>query len=182
VDIFAKAPEQLTTIAHRTEGDSVWAFDGRNAWAVTVNSAVPFTIPLTGGNLAGARLDAMVALAPTRIRQAFSKWEVTKGVLDDDRPVQILRGTSEGQPPVNLYFDNSGLLVRLLRWNGTAVGPVATQYDYSDYREVGGVRRPFRWVKTSTANQVTVVVKDLRPNVAIEPARFARPTTARAMK
>ncbi len=98
----------------------------------SVNSAVPFTLPLTKGNLAGARLDAMVALAPTRLRQAFSKWAISKGLLEDDRPVQILRGTNEGQPPVNFYFDNAGLLVRLLRWNETAVGSVATQYDYSD--------------------------------------------------
>ncbi len=182
VDIYARAPEQLTTVAHRTEGDSVWAYDGRNGWQVTVNAAVPFTVPLTSGNLAGARLDAMVALAPTRIRQAFSKWEISKGVLDDDRPVQILRGANEGQPPVNFYFDNSGLLVRLLRWNVTAVGPVATQYDYSDYREVGGVRRPFRWVRRSTANEVTVVLKEIRPNVAIDAARFAKPTTTRLIK
>ena len=124
----------------------------------------------------------MVALAPTRIRQAFSKWEITKGVIDDDRQVQILRGTNEGQMPVNFYFDNTGLLVRLLRFSDTPVGAVATQYDYSDYREVGGVKRPFHWLKTSTANQVTVVLKEIRPNVAIEPARFARPTTARAIK
>ncbi len=182
VDIYARAPEQLTTVAHRTEGDSVWAYDGRNGWQVTVNAAVPFTVPLTSGNLAGARLDAMVALAPTSIRQAFSKWEISKGVLDDDRPVQILRGANEGQPPVNFYFDNSGLLVRLLRWNVTAVGPVATQYDYSDYREVGGVRRPFRWVRRSTANEVTVVLKEIRPNVAIDAARFAKPTTTRLIR
>ena len=182
VDIYAKAPEQLTTVAHRTEGNSVWAFDGRNAWQVTVNAAVPFTVPLTSGNLAGARIDAMVALAPTKIRQAFSKWEISKGLIDDDRPVQILRGTNEGQPPVNFYFDNSGLLVRLVRWNVTAVGPVATQYDYSDFRDVGGVKRPFRWVRTSTANQVTMVLKEFRPNVAIDAARFAKPTTTRLIK
>jgi len=182
VDIYARAPEQLTTVAHRTEGDSIWAYDGRNGWQVTVNSAVPFTLPLTKGNLEGARLDAMVALAPTRIRQAFRKWEISKGLLDDDRPVQILRGTNEGQTPVNFYFDNAGLLVRLLRWNDTAVGSVATQYDYSDYRDVGGIRRPFRWVKTSTINQVTIVLKEMRPNVALDAARFARPTTTRLIK
>ena len=64
----------------------------------------------------------------------------------------------------------------------TAVGPVATQYDYSDYREVGGVRRPFRRVRRSTANEVTVVLKEIRPNVAIDAARFAKPTTTRLIK
>ena len=182
VEIVAKAPGQLTTVAHRTEGDSVWTFDGRNGWRVTVNSAVPFTLPLTRGNLTDLRLEAMVALAPASIRQAFSKWEFSKGIIDTERAVQILRGTNEGQPPVNFYFDNAGLLVRMMHWSDTAVGSLATQYDYSDYRDVGGVRRPFRWVKTSTINQVTVVLKDVRPNVAVDAARFAKPTTTRLIK
>jgi hypothetical protein len=181
VDIYAKTPEQYTTIAHRTEGDSVWTYDGRNAWEVSINAAIPMAIPLTKGNFEGARLDAIVALAPTRLRQSFAKWEITKGLIDD-KPVQILRGTNPGLQPVNFYFDSSGLLVRLQRWNETLVGPVATQYDYSDYREVAGVKRPFKWVKTSTRNQVTMVIKEIRPNVAIDAARFAKPTTTRLIK
>ena len=178
VEIFAKAPEQYTTVAHRTEGDSVWTYDGQNAWEASINAALPSTIPLTKGNLDGAKLDAIVALAPARLRQAFARWQITKGLIDD-KPVQILRGSNPGQQPVNFYFDSSGLLVRLLRWNETLVGPVATQYDFSDYRDVAGVKRPFRWVKTSTRNQVTMVIKEMRPNVAIDAARFARPATTR---
>lgn len=181
MEIFAKAPEQYTVVAHRTEGDSIWTYDGRNAWEVSVNAALPATIPLTKGNFDGARLEAIVTLAPARLRQAFAKWEITKGLIDD-KPVQILRGTNPGQPPVNFYFDASGMLVRLLRWNDTAVGPVATQYDYADFRDVGGVKRPFKWVKTSTRNQVTMVVKEYKPNVAIDAAKFAKPTTTRLIK
>ena len=120
-------------------------------------------------------------MAPARLKQSFAKWEISKSLLDD-KPVQILRGTNPGQPPVNFYFDNSGLLVRLQRWNDTVVGPVATMYDYSDYRDVGGVKRPFTWVKTSPLNQVTIVIKEIRPNVAIDAARFATPTTTRLIK
>jgi hypothetical protein len=181
VEIFAKAPGQYTTVAHRTEGDSVWAYDGQNAWEVSINAALPSTIPLTKGNLDGAKLDAIVALAPTRLRQSFSKWEITKGLIDD-KPVQILRGTNEGQLPVNFYFDASGLLIRLQRWNETLVGPVATQYDYGDFRDVAGVKRPFKVVKTSTRNQVTMAIKEYRPNVAIDAAKFGRPTTTRLIK
>src|SRR5207237_9565001 len=75
VEIYAKAPEQYTTIAHRTEGDSVWVYDGRSGWEVSINAALPAAIPLTKGNLDGARLDAIVALAPARLKQAFAKWE-----------------------------------------------------------------------------------------------------------
>jgi Photosynthetic reaction centre cytochrome C subunit len=181
VDIYAKLPELYTTVAHRTEGDSVWSYDGRNAWEVSINAALPTTIPLTKGNLEGARLEAIVALAPSRLRESFAKWEISKGLIDEN-PVQILRGTNAGQQPVNFYFDSSGLLVRLQRWNETLVGPVATQYDYSDYRDVGGVKRPFKIIKTSTRNQVTMVIKEYRQNVEIDARRFARPSTTRLIK
>ena len=181
VEIYAKAPEEYTTVAHRTEGDSVWVYDGRNGWEVSINAALPATIPLTKGNLDGARLDAIVALAPARLKQAFAKWEISRSLIDD-KPVQLLRGTNPNQQPVNFYFDASGLLVRLQRWNETLVGPVATQYDYSDFRDVAGVKRPFKVVKTSTRNQVTMVIKEYRPNVAIDATRFARPTTTRLIK
>jgi hypothetical protein len=179
VEMFARAPDQMTTVVRRNEGSNTWTFDGRTAWFAGVDSPVPnYTTTLTGGNLTGARVDALVALAPTRIQQAFSRWQVSEGLVDDDRPVTILQGTNQGQTPVNLYFDDDGLLVRLVRWTDTAVGPVPVQFDFTDYREVAGVRRPFRWVKTWTNNRVTFSLKDVRPNVPVDSARFARPAGA----
>jgi hypothetical protein len=179
VEIFGKLPDQLTTIVHRKEGINTWTFDGRNAWFAGVDSAVPnFTTTMTGGNLTGARVDAIVTLAPASIPKAFSRWLVSEDTIDD-KPVQVLQGSNQGQTPVNLYFDESGLLVRLVRWSDTAVGPIPTQFDFSDYREVGGVRKPFRWVKTWTNNRVTFTMKDIRPNVPIEATRFSKPAAVK---
>jgi photosynthetic reaction center cytochrome c subunit len=175
VEISAKAPEQMTTIVRRKEGSNTWVFDGRNAWFAGVDSAVSnFTTTMTGGNLAGARIEAMVALTPAALQKAYTRWQVSEDLIDD-KPVVVLQGTTQGQTPLNLYFDEAGLLVRLVRWSDTAVGPVPTQYDYSDYREVGGVRRPFRWTKTWTNNKATFTLKEIRPNVPIDPKTFARP-------
>ena len=49
------------------------------------------------------------------------------------------------------------------------------QHDYSDYREVGGVRGPSGTVKTWTNNKVTFTLKDVRPNAAVDAGRFAKP-------
>ena len=76
---------------------------------------------------------------------------------------------------MNFYFDASGLLVRVVRWNKTLVGTVPTQIDYSDYREVAGVKMPFKTVVTWTNGQNTIVLTDVQPNIAIDAARFARP-------
>jgi hypothetical protein len=80
---------------------------------------------------------------------------------------------------VNLYFDQeSGLLVRMVRWSDTAVGRVPTQVDYADYRDVAGVKVPFRWITTWTDGQTTIVLSELQPNVSIDAARFGRPAPA----
>ena len=49
----------------------------------------------------------------------------------DDKRVQILQGVNGTELPVNFYFDEAGLLVRIVRWNSTASGVVPTQIDYS---------------------------------------------------
>jgi hypothetical protein len=111
---------------------------------------------------------------PATIKDAYSRWQVGTATIDDRR-VQVLQGTNTGQLPVNFYFDESGLLVRTLRWNRTAVGTVPTQSDYADYRDVAGIRMPFRTVVTWTDGQNTIVLNEVQPNVPIDAARFATP-------
>jgi outer membrane lipoprotein-sorting protein len=175
VDFFGQAPNQFTTIVHRKEGNNIWVFNGTNAWFAGVDAAVNnFTLNYTVGKLTGARIDAMVHLAPQMIQKAYASWQVSEDLVDD-QPVTVLQGTNQGEPPVNLYFTNDGLLVRLVRWNDTAVGPVPTQFDFSDYREAGGVRKPFQWVRAWTNNRVVFKLKDVRINAPVDASRFARP-------
>ncbi|PYS09021.1 MAG: hypothetical protein DMG15_25155 [Acidobacteria bacterium] len=172
VEIFARAPDQRTQIIHMDIGDGLKTYDGRNGWVAEEWRPVPL-VSLTGGNLAGARLDAVISF-PAGIQKAFTEYKVGSTVIDD-HAIQILQGTNPGETPVNLYFDESGLLVRVVRWSKTAVGTVPTQIDYSDYREVAGVKLPFRIVMTWTDGQNTFTLKEVQANVDIDRAKFSRP-------
>jgi hypothetical protein len=172
IEIYARAPNQRAQIVRMPTGDAVRTFDGRSAWAAEGWRPLPL-LPLTGGNLAGARLEAIIAF-PAGIRGAFTTWRVS-GTIIDDEPVDLLQGSNEGELPVNFYFDDDGLLVRTVRWNRTAVGLVPTQVDYSDYKEVAGMKVPYKTVITWTDGQNTITLNEVRPNVPIDPARFARP-------
>src|SRR6266850_1512542 len=180
VDIFAKAPDQYAMIVHgvgATNGDSIRAFDGRAGWIGSPDKPVPL-IMLTGGNLEGARLDAMLAF-PVRIKGMFNQWR-TGSTTVDDNDVVVLQGTNPRQAPVKLYFDSkSGLLVRQVRYSESPIGRVPTQVDYADYRDVAGVQVPFKWTVTWTDNQTFIQLTSVQPNVSIEAARFARPAPAR---
>ena len=155
VEIFAMAPDQRAQIVHTLEGDAIKTYDGNESWVSEGWRPMPL-MPFTGGILEGARLEALVS-------------------FPGDRQVRILQGTNPEELPVHFYFDDAGLLTRIVRWNDTAVGTVPLQVDYEDYREVAGVQMPFRTVMTWTDGQSTFVLKEVRPNVEIPAARFARP-------
>ena len=175
VEMFGRAPAQQAMIVHMFNGNSVRTFDGRDAWMAGPDTPLPL-LTLTGGNLDRARIEAMLGF-PAGIRQAFSQWRVGRTAIDD-REVQIVQGLTAGQAMANFYFDESGLLVRMVRWTATPVGNVPTQIDYADYREVAGVKVPFRRIVSQTYMQMTVELTEMQPNVQIDAARFARPAPA----
>jgi hypothetical protein len=76
---------------------------------------------------------------------------------------------------MNLYFDEDGMLARLVRFTLTPVGFVPTQIDYSEYRDVAGVKMAFKKVVSQTYMQATIEFTDVQPNTTIDAARFAQP-------
>ena len=127
VEIFAKAPNQFTTIVHMSAGDSRRVYNGIGGWLSGPDTALP-VIHLTNGNLDRARLEAIVAF-PASLRNAFPQWRAGR-TADDDQEYIVLQANENGQPVVNLYFDESGMLLRLVRFTLTPVGFVPTQIDY----------------------------------------------------
>jgi hypothetical protein len=131
----------------------------------------------TGGELDGARLDAVLTF-PAGIKQAVTR-PVVGATSIGDKDVTIVQGiASGGRSSVKLYFDQeSGLLVRQVRFADTVIGRVPVQVDYSDYRDVAGagVRLPFHIVTTWTDGQSDVLLTSAETNVAIDPAKFRQP-------
>jgi photosynthetic reaction center cytochrome c subunit len=175
MELLARSPNLRNMVVHTRIGDSTRVFDGRAAWIAAPDRPVGL-LALTGGNLEGAKIDAMVSF-PAQLKQAFAVWRVASASIDD-KDVTVLQGTNPRQPPVNFYFDQSGLLVRVVRLVDTAVGRVPTQVDYSDYRAVAGVKMPFKWTTTWTDGQATTELTEVQPNVSIDAAKFARPAPA----
>jgi hypothetical protein len=173
VELYAKAPNQRSWVVQTVDGPSWRVFDGRSGWWAGPDAPMPIET-MTSGNLDRFRLEALVSF-PGGIKQMFTGWKVGHTAIED-RDVTILQGERPGLLPVNFYFDTqTGLLVRIVRWNETAVGPVPTELSYSDYRDVAGVKMPFSWTMTYTYMQATITLNAVQPNVAIDAARFAKP-------
>ena len=176
LEIYAKAPDQRAMIVHNPAGDTITTFDGRIGWIAAPNTEKPIPITeLTGGDLDGAKLDAELSF-PGQIKYVLTQWRVGFPASIDDRDVQLVQGTTDGKYPVNLYFDKSGLLVRSVRYTDSPVGLNPTQVDYADYREVAGVKIPFRITTTWLDGRSLAEFTDVQANLPIDAAKFAMPT------
>jgi outer membrane lipoprotein-sorting protein len=177
VEVYAKTPNERTTIVHLRAGDNVRVFDGRNAWNTSAGTLLPVPVfMLTGGDLEGAKLDAALSF-PGQVKQMLMNWKTGfPSTSIDDKDVDVVQGTSPDSTPVKLYFDKkTGLLLRQVRYTDTALGLNPTQVDYNDYRDVSGVKMPFKIETTWTDGRSTIVFTDLRANVAVDASKFAKP-------
>src|SRR5260370_2227489 len=178
VEIYAKAPNERTTIVHLCAGDNIRTCDGRNAWNTSAGTLLPIPVfTLTGGEFEGARIDASLSF-PGQVKQILKNWRTGfPSTTIDDKDVDVVEGSSPDNSPVKFYFDKKpALLVRQVRHTGPPPGLNPTQIDYGDYRDVSGVKMPYHLTTTWTYGRSTIVLSELRANVSIDAAKFAKPT------
>jgi photosynthetic reaction center cytochrome c subunit len=177
IDYYAK-PGLRTTVVHTLAGDNTTVYDGQQAWVAAVDKPVPL-MPLTGGDLEGARVDAGLAF-PAQIKQQFKNWRSGfPAITINDKPVQVIEGTTQGGSAIKLYFDKeTGLLVRQVRYNNTIIGLTPSHVEYSDYRAVNGIKVPFHWTTTWVDGQSTTDLSSVQANVPIDAAKFTKPAPA----
>jgi hypothetical protein len=176
--IYSRAPNQRTTQIffkqHPERGDSTWAFDGRAGWIKTPRGLFSL-VALEGGELDGARLEAQLAF-PGQIREVLKNFRTGLRRAIDDKDYLIVQGTGPRGLLATFYFDEeTGLLRRLVRYTPSPVGRVSVQIDYSDYRDVGGIKFPFELQFSWLDGRYTAKIKEIRTNVPIDAKVFARP-------
>lgn len=178
-ELYAQAPAQLTTVIHTQNGDSTTVFDGIGGWVASPGNPVPLLPLVPGAEVDVAHLDAQLWF-PAQIKQALSQWRSGFPITTiGDSDVQVIQGIGAGKTRVKLFFDQkTGLLTRQLRYSSTAVGTNPIQIDYADYRDVNGVKRPFRWIVTWTNGQSTYQVNEFQAGIAIDAGRFRKPAPA----
>jgi len=65
--------------------------------------------------------------------------------------------------------------VRTVIYTNTPVGRVPRQSDYSDYRDVNGVKFPFKYSFLWLDGRYTAQLTDVKTNVSIDTAKFGKP-------
>ena len=180
--VYAKAPNQRTTQIrfkeHPERGESTWTYNGTTGYIVTPRGLLG-EFEVTGSGIQGTRLEAMMSF-PGQIKTVLNNWKVGPMESMGPKDYYVLQGSGPQGLLATLYFDvDSSLLVRIIRYTSSPVGRVATQVDYSDYRDVGGIKFPFELNFQWLDGRYTAKINDVKVNVAIDAAKFGKPSAAK---
>jgi photosynthetic reaction center cytochrome c subunit len=179
--IFGKAPDQRTVLisfpASPDRGNQTRAYDGKIGWINTPRSVLG-EYQVTGTELDGQRLEAELAF-PGQIKQVLTNLKTGFDETIDGHSVQVVQANGPRNLLLTLYFDKqSGLLRRLIRYGKTPVGRISTQVDYDDYRDVDGIKFPFKFQFSWLDGRDGFQINDVKVNAPIDPAVFGRPKKA----
>jgi len=196
-EIVAKAPDKHATIIlfkqETGRGDQIRSYDGRTGWVRTPLNVLG-EFQLMGSDLDGARFDAQLAF-PGQIKQILTGLKSGPPTTITDLPapssqsslqqnvtqgqthvVDVVQGTGPRGLLVTLYFDQqSGLLLRELRYGSSPIGRIPTQIDFADYRDVGGIKFPFRITYAWLDGRDSIVLSEIKTNVSVDEAKFGKP-------
>lgn len=175
---YQESPNKV--LAYRSsEGYITWVgFDGRRAWAED-NEKSYWGILSTKDRNQIMRDSELYA--GSRLGTQYEKVETVGKEKIGDRDTFVVAGTSpEGQKEKFFFDAQTGLLLRREIREQTVLGFLPVQADFSDYRDVDGVKIPFvvQWSSAGGAWGVRVSSKiiEIHQNVPIDDQKFDHPT------
>jgi len=172
--IWGKDPHKtLSVIEFPRIGTLKKGFDGDNRWVQTPAGTFTDESPT---QMAELEQDAEVYRAG-KIRSLYQTMTVEGKARLSGRDVYILEGKPAKGPAEKLFFDtDSGLLMRwdMVRRNPQR-GNVFVKVHLDDYREVDGVKVPFKVRFAFESFELTLNVDVLEHNVPVDDALFAKP-------
>lgn len=172
VEIFVQSPDKIAIVTQWPNGESSTVFDGQSGWILFPQREPR---PMTPADVDASRMDADLHF-PLDINNLFSQLKTEKETQIGGENVVMVSGERQGLPPVEMYFDQqSGLIVRMVRYGESPLGENPTQIDYSDYRDVSGVKRPFHWTTAMPTGRFTIQIGSAQTNGEIPASRFEKP-------
>jgi hypothetical protein len=176
--IFAQAPNHrgmwIDYPEHKDRGMSAWTYDGTDGWISSPRGLFP-QYQLLGNDLGGAKLDAVLAF-PGSIKTAFTNWRVGQEDELNGRDVYVVQGGNANTLLATFYFDKqTHLLSRYVRYTPSPAGRISIQNDFDDYRDVGGIKFPYKYSFLWLDGRFSAIISDVKVNGAVDASKFAKP-------
>jgi hypothetical protein len=168
---YNKAPDKAWMSTSTPRGARIQAWDGSQGWT---------------------RTDRVEAMRDTSDIKANADFYRSLKFADRYKGARVFRKEKVGdrdawvvmvrlpESPFSdmLYFDaENGLLLRRTTLRRTALGPLPSTADFDDYRDVGGVKMPFKITLSTPDSLQNIQVSEIKFNVPVEDKRFAKPAS-----
>jgi photosynthetic reaction center cytochrome c subunit len=175
VDIFVQGATMRCTITHLPTGESIETVQKNQGWSSVPGRPLR---DLSQSEIQAERVDADPPFLAD-LQTSFTNFDLRPETQIDGHKVYAIRASNPNGPLVRLYIDQqSGLLLRLIRYVDTPLGRNPTQIDYSDYRDVNGIKLPFRYTVAQPQGSFSVQLNRIVTNAKIDDSRFAKPSPA----
>ena len=138
-----------------------------------INNNSPFMLTLSSSSLQWGEWNSGPPATITNLPNRDAPPDPTSG---QTHSVNVVQGTGPRGLLVTLYFDTqTGLLLRELRYGNSPIGRVPTMIEYGDYRDVDGIKFPFRITYAWLDGRDTIMLSEIKTNVPVDEAKFGRP-------
>ena len=147
-------------------------FDGTVGWSNDPQNGLR---DQTGDELAETKRDSDF-YHPIDLKQIYAKLTVAGTDKINDRDAYVVEGSSGALGTDKIYFDaQNGLVLRIVGQHHTTEGAATFTEDFSDFREVDGIKLPFTVHQESPSSTFTIKFTEIRHNEPIDDAIFAKP-------
>jgi photosynthetic reaction center cytochrome c subunit len=168
MEVYVKAPDKMLMIMHTPDGGATIGCNGNNVWQSSQSG-----LRRAEGAEALFLSHQAQSFAGTDLRQQYKKLEVVGRAKLDDREALVIETDSADR----FYFDAaSGLLLRQDVEMDGPQGKTQSFIEFSDYREVDGLRIPFNRKWTRPGFSFTQKFDEVKHNMEIEDSRFEKPS------
>jgi len=177
IEILQKAPNKSLSKITLPNGVTVRdVCDGKNAWVETSMGGYQ---SYTGAALA-AKLRAADFQDRARLEKAASTGKVIGTEQIGAHSTYVLEYSAEKGLASRVYFDaDSGLIVRTVDVFTSPEGPYTLRLDMDDYREVDGLKFPFRIKRTEKGAVLNIRLTQVTVNPPLDDTLFLKPEFAK---
>lgn len=168
LEVYAKAPNKsLTVMDVEPVGLVKQGFDGRTGWSNGSDAA---------NGIERTALVDMDFYREIKLKEQYTRIRLLGKVKEGFRQVYLVEAVPRSGMSENLYFDvESGLLVRRDVPRRTSKGVVRAEVYFSDWREVDGVKVPFKITQAIQNTKFVITLEDVKQNVPVDDSIFLRP-------
>jgi zinc protease len=173
IEIHEKAPNHVIAVVSIGGAAFKQGFDGKVGWSDDPQNGLR---EQGSEETAETRRDSDF-YRPLDMRDLYKKLVVVGAEKVGDRDAYVVEATTaEGADPDKLYFDaQTGFPIRVVTKRHTPDGVTPIQEDFSDYREVDGVKFPYVVHQSNSATEFTITITEVHQNVDLDEAQFSKP-------